>query len=307
MVTANSNQATLDIVYDGPALSDGSMEVRDLAHAMLGVGELFEAANQVLNYNDTSIQVNVRATSAGSFEIGFTVIQNIEATNMMASSFGDLISPAADMITLVLGASGLFGLIKWLKGRIPQFTPTDSNEFDVTVGNETRRVSFAIRDLYNNPNISVKAETVIRPLKTNGITDVSFRDERGQTIQQVNEDDADSFNAISLQEPIQDNIREMTFSIVALSFKVNNIWRLSDGQNTYSARIRDPNFWGMVENSQASFRNGDLLRCNFRTRQYKNNEGIKTEYEVLEVLRHEPNRQQQLNAIFDDNVSSDIE
>ena len=50
MVTANSNQATLDVVYDGPALSDGSMEVRDLAHAMLGIGELFEAANQILNY-----------------------------------------------------------------------------------------------------------------------------------------------------------------------------------------------------------------------------------------------------------------
>ena len=229
---------------------------------------------------------------------------------MMASSFGDLISPAADMITLVLGARGLFGLIKWLKGRkgrIPQFTPTDSNEFDVTVGNETRTVSFEIHNLYNNPNISVKAKTVIHPLKTNGITDVSFRDERGQTIQQVNEDDADSFNAISFQEPIQDNIREMTFSIVALSFKVNNIWRLSDGQNTYSVRIRDPNFWRMVENSQASFRNGDLLKCNFRTRQYQNSEGIKTEYEVLEVLSHEPNRQRQLNAIFDDNVSSDIE
>lgn len=290
MVSAHSNQTVLDVVFDGPALSDGSMNVQQLAPAMLAIGELFGTANQVLNGDSTTIHTNVRAHSEGSFEIGFLVVQNIETANILASGLGDAFSTASDITTLILGASGLFGLIKWLKGRIPHISQVDSTKHDFSVDNETRSVSVDISNLYSNPRVRIRAESTVSPLKTNGIDRVSFR-ENGETIQEVNEEEAESFKITSTQESLHDTITEMTFTIVGLSFRENNIWRLSDGTNTYPVRMRDEAFWRRIEGGVASFSKGDELRCNFRKRQYRTNGDIKTEYEVLEVLSHTPNRQ----------------
>lgn len=43
------SQTTFSIAYDGPLLHDGGMDVRDLAPALLSAGQLFDAANAVLN------------------------------------------------------------------------------------------------------------------------------------------------------------------------------------------------------------------------------------------------------------------
>jgi len=73
------SEATFTIVYDGPALRDHSMDVRDLAPAMLGLGELFDAANSALNGDNARIKVQVKATEPGCFQITFEVIQTIGA------------------------------------------------------------------------------------------------------------------------------------------------------------------------------------------------------------------------------------
>jgi hypothetical protein len=67
------SRASFTIAYDGPALRDGAMDVRDLAPALLAVGQLFDAANTVLNQNEARVNVNVTATGDGSFEIFFEV------------------------------------------------------------------------------------------------------------------------------------------------------------------------------------------------------------------------------------------
>ena len=68
----------LNIVYDGPAVADGSMNVRDLAPAMLAIGSLFEAANNVTNGQRARVNIKVRATSSGSFHILYEVLQASE-------------------------------------------------------------------------------------------------------------------------------------------------------------------------------------------------------------------------------------
>ena len=265
MVSPNHSQTTLRVEYNGPLLADGSMDVQQLAPAMLAIGDLLETANLIVNGNNTSLHLKASATSTGSFEIAFNVVQSIESANVTAGSFGDLFGTAADIVTLILGGKGLFALMKWLRGRIPQITQVDSDQYDVSVDGETRRVTVDIVNLHSDPRIRISSENMIRPLKTHGIENISFEG-NGQDLQQINEAEAVYFDASSFQEPLQDNIREVTFSIVSLSFRENNVWRVSDGQTTYSVRMRDSDFWKRVDDGRVSFSNGDLLKCNFRTK-----------------------------------------
>ena len=56
-------QLELEVLFDGPALIDGRMNVRDLAPSMLGMGTLFESANKILNGERASVNVNVNRST----------------------------------------------------------------------------------------------------------------------------------------------------------------------------------------------------------------------------------------------------
>src|SRR5438105_13176173 len=76
---SRANQAIRKIVYVGDAVISGSMDVRELGPALVGLGEMCEEANRLLNGGQTSLRVNVRALQQGSFEISYEVMQNVVA------------------------------------------------------------------------------------------------------------------------------------------------------------------------------------------------------------------------------------
>ncbi|TAU82495.1 hypothetical protein [Rhizobium leguminosarum] len=117
------SKARLTIAYDGEAVRDGSMEVRDLAPALLAVGQLFDAANHTLNGPDApKMTVNVVATAPGSFEIGIDIIQSLyEQAKLLLN--GDTITAALNLKELILtgvgGSVSLVWLLKRHKGKKP--------------------------------------------------------------------------------------------------------------------------------------------------------------------------------------------
>ncbi|WP_164672344.1 hypothetical protein [Pseudomonas viridiflava] len=76
------SKASLQIVYDGPALQTHEMEVSNLAPALLALGELFEEANTTLNDYRTKVSVNVK----GSFKTGCFAIHQTGSTGSFGSS-----------------------------------------------------------------------------------------------------------------------------------------------------------------------------------------------------------------------------
>jgi hypothetical protein len=76
------------------------------------------------------------------------------------------------------------------------------------------------------------------------------------------------------------------FSVVALTFKNGNRWRLYDGQNTMSVTIEDEAFIRRVNDNEIAFAKGDLLVCRVRIDQWRTGDCLRTEYAVLDVLKH---------------------
>ena len=59
---SQSSQAHVDLVYHGPDVDAGSMEVRDLAPAMLALASLIEATATEANGDRAQIKINLTST-----------------------------------------------------------------------------------------------------------------------------------------------------------------------------------------------------------------------------------------------------
>lgn len=284
--------ATFTVVYDGPALREHAMDVRDLAPAMLALGQLFDAANTALHGEDRRIKLRVQATSPSSFQIGFEVVQTL-GENLVAFLSGPETTAAANLVTLVTGtgaAYGLFKLLKWLRGRSPsKVEKLADNSVRLTIGDETIDIPLDLLRLYQDIAVRAAAQRVIEePLKKEGIDSFEVRDAGGAVVR-VEKTEAVYFAKPQIpDETLVNEVRRSAFSIISLAFKEDNKWRLHDGTNSISADIDDEDFLQKVDTNQISFSKGDILICDVRVVQKRTDQGLKTEYTVERVVEHRP-------------------
>jgi hypothetical protein len=285
------SRSSFTISYDGPALRDGAMDVRDLAPALLAVGQLFDAANTVLNQNEARVNVNVTATGDGSFEILFEVAQTISSqlTSLFSS---ETVVAAVNLKELIIGGGipGLFWLIKKLRGRKPdKMERLSESHIRLTIDGDSFDVPIALMRLYQDLAVRVAAQKVVAdPLKKEGIDTFEVRQDR-QPLITVRKADIDYFAKPDLpEETLVEETRRAAFSIISLSFKEDNKWRLYDGNTQISARVEDQSFQQRVDSNQVAFAKGDILICDVRVTQKRTSEGLSTEYVVEKVVEHRP-------------------
>jgi hypothetical protein len=289
----NMSSATITIAYDGPALRDHAMDVRDLAPAMLGLGQLFDAANSALNGDNAQIKVRVKATEPGCFQITFEVIQTL-GKHLIALLAGPTVTAAANLVGLLVGVPagtiGLIGLIRFLKGG--KFDKVDSlpaGMVRLTIGDEHIDIPLALLRLYQDVAVRTATQKVIEePLKRDGMESFEVR-EHLRVIVRITRKEAPYFAKPNVPDAtLVDDIRRSAFSIISLAFKEDNKWRLNDGANAISATIEDEDFLSRVDANQIAFSKGDILICDVRVLQKQTDAGLKTEYTVVRVVEHRP-------------------
>ena len=300
--------AEFTIYFDGEALRDGSMDVRDLAPAMLAFGDMLEQANRVLNGNEVKVSVRVKGFPAGSFGISFETIldfmSQLKGVFQPGSTFRDAleilnllgISPTA----LTTGScAGLFALIKWARGRKLTKTATlEHNRVALSFEDDTIEVQKSVADLYTDPVVRNCLDRAVEPLRTQGISSIYVKDD-GNKFQLINAKDVSYFSPVDLDERMPLDVDEAPqiryFSIVSLSFKEDNKWKLTDGTSQIFVTISDKKFLADVDSGIKSFSKGDRLKVRLVTRQAQTRKGLVTDYEAVEVLEHtSPHRQYSL-------------
>ncbi|HMN86456.1 MAG TPA: hypothetical protein PKA74_10765, partial [Bauldia sp.] len=74
------------------------------------------------------------------------------------------------------------------------------------------------------------------------------------------------------------------FSIVSLSFKEGNKWRLHDGKSVINAMVEDKDFIDRVNRNELSFAKGDILICDVRVITRQEPKGLKADYFIERVI-----------------------
>jgi hypothetical protein len=288
--------AHFTVVYDGEALLTNRMDVRDLGPALMSLGQLFDEANRVLNDNKTEIRLNVRATAAGSFQVDFELTQSLlhQLTSFLQ---GDLIRNALTLKELIFGIAatggGLFWLLRKLKGQKPnRIIDVGQGMVRVDIDGDSFTVPLKVLKLYQDLGVRNAVENTLKPLENSGIDTFEVKD--GNTsIQCVNKADIRYFKTPVLEEQvILQDTRQIAYSIVSLSFREDNKWRLFDGSNTIHAALKDEAFLHKVEAGLISFTKGDMLICEVNITQKHTQAGLKMDYEIVKVLEHKTSPKQ---------------
>ncbi|MRG95766.1 hypothetical protein [Polyangium spumosum] len=295
-MSAVASEATIRIAYDGDALQSGTMDVRDLAPALLALSDLFDGANKVLNGPDRAIQLRIRHdVKRGSFDVGIQVVQTW-ASKIVSLFAGDAASSAANLIEILgfaIGAPlGLLKLIKWLRGRAVQRVELlNDNGARLIVEGDEIIISRPLAMVFNDLGVRRALAAVMSPLNRDGIDSFVAKTADGVVVEQVAKDERGVFSppdaVDTTSKPINISEFKQAYTIVSVTFKDGNKWRVSDGQSTIAVTIEDADFLRRVNNHDVSFVKDDVIRCEVRQEQSMTPSGLKTEVFVKRVLEHQ--------------------
>ena len=291
------NEISFRIKYDGEALAHHSMDVKDLAPSLFSFADFLEEIYQTVYGFDKKLGVKFKANKEGSLGVDLQVVADFieNITTFFNSSKISALLNLLEIAGIVGGsAAGLIQVIKKLRGKpVTNIVQReDGVEIEIESG-EKIFVKKEIPHLLKSVSIRQKLFDFIKPLSQKGYEEIKFENNNDLKSEKILSEEWHYFEVPDIaEEELLDDTRKAVFSISSLSFKEYNKWRLSDGSNIYPVKILDEEFLGRVSSNLATFSKDDVLIVMLRTRQLKTKSGLKTEYEILEVLDHQSSRPQ---------------
>lgn len=282
--------ASIEVAYDGPVLTTGMMDVRELAPALLAIGDLCQDANKLLNGDQAQVAVHVKAEfETGSFHINLEVIQTL-ATQAKSFLLGDNVAAATQLASLLgfLGGAGvgLIKLVKWINGRqVTKVEPDQVGNVTLHINNSTITVSQSVVKLYNSGEVRKSLEGALKPLERPGIDKFEVR-HGDKVIESINKEEYEHFRAktADVEQPLTEENRIAHLEVIKPSFQENLKWTLSDGDGTVNADMGDKDFLEKLNRREVGFVKGDVLKVEMQTKSWHSMNGLRTERRITKVL-----------------------
>jgi hypothetical protein len=290
-------QSHFRVVYDGPAVADGEMDVSQLASSLLALGKLIENADAVIAGEPGRVRVKVQSdVKRGSFDVGIAISfadhawQAVTAWAMTPTGTTAISLLGLLGFNVKDGAKGVIQVVRWLNGRrVARRTQLrDGNTTIITDDGAAITMSDPVARLVDEPTIRQPLERFTEPLRDDGVEEIRFESEGTALVERIAESEASAFMAVAGAAPTSTSRYSATYQIKRLYFERGKKWRLSNGSQTIMAAIEDDAFWLGVEASDFSFASSDYLVCQVRMDQWLSPAGLKTEFTIEHVDQHIP-------------------
>ncbi|MEQ8735026.1 MAG: hypothetical protein RIC29_08885 [Rhodospirillaceae bacterium] len=211
--------------YDGPALAGHSMDVADLAPALLALSGLVKTANRKFNGGRSSVKVLVNVdTEQQCFQFYIEIAQTLlqQAALLVQDERVATAKEIAEWIGLIggtaLSGGGIFQLYKWLaKNKVSSLEQLEIQEGDdnVILKNVNNSGSITVNKntylMMGEPSVLKNVKSVIKPLTGTGYEKLQFEhdDVVSEEISVAEGIEMDGME-FGLQEP-QERVNKTTF------------------------------------------------------------------------------------------------
>jgi hypothetical protein len=283
------------IKYDGEALSDHTIDINDLAPALLSLADLMQEANRIANNDTSKISLKVKATETGCFQISIQLIQDIlhDSVGVLA---GEKVTALTNLITLIWGGSvgvglasaGVIYLIKRVRNGKP-LKAIGKGEDEVEIQTESGSITITKLqwEMFQSPRIRKALYGIVKPLEKPGVEKVDFIDEN-ENIATIKKSEVQLFIPPEERvEPLSEiPPRETWVNVVHSWFRGDNKWKFKEGENEWSAEIKDNKFIEQLLKGETSINGSSLLKVRVKQTQYREGNTVHSDYEILEVIEN---------------------
>ena len=298
---AEMNLHKVRIAYNGEALENYSMDINDLAPALMAFGQLVMRANEVIG-NKQQVRVMLTADSLrrGSFDVSLELVYTGLEQMKALVGFADDSGISALMEVLGWGGTitgltiGVWELIKKIGSKKVKAVKSEDGKVIITLENNTTVVTTQNTfNVYMDMQVRESVNKVVAPLSKDGIDSFELRNPNDYTdnkcISSVHKNELSLYDVPELEVRVEpDNVfeQEMLLKIVSIVFDESQKWRFSDGEVTFWAKVEDDAFWHDVESGALAFRSGDRLKAMCKTVQRINQQGnFVTERTIVKVIK----------------------
>jgi hypothetical protein len=273
------------------------MPVRDLAPALLALGDIFVAASLALYPEREPVALAIKATDTGSFDVDLVLHVGSTWHKIVHLFSSDTATALSNLKDLVIGAGVcLFALAKAIgRRRIVAHSNVASGTVKITLEDGTiMEVPTDVLALYRNIEVRHNVRRFVEPMSRDGVDTIEFRSE-GETTLRLEKADVPAYDVPEpMAIPLSDAVTEMHVELTSAVFAEGLKWRFSrGGEDRFTADMIDADFLRRVDQGEA-FHKGDTLRCRMRVSQVSRDGKLHTDYQVVQVIQHIP-RQAQLN------------
>ncbi len=289
-MTKKTDKITLK--YEGSAVNDGSIDVRQLAPSLMEFSKLLDVINKEVNKNEP-LRIDVVATKKGSFEIDLTVgLMNTDSLKAIQDLFKSYKSVKEVLLELLK-------LKKFLKGSHAKEIKEDPNAKDsqIIINGDNNQLSISNSTIVIAQNYYA-AEALEKfthnSVNEEGVDQVNIIDaDKPKEKIEISKEELSFYKKPEVKEAedkiIAERQMDISLSIYSPVFNEDNKWKFKDARGTIlSVDIEDADFKKRYMEGEISFNINDILMCNVTYTEFKNGKGeLKaTDYKIVKVLEY---------------------
>ncbi len=265
-------ETNFGVTYVGPALAEGRMPVRDLAPALLALGDLFRLASREVYPDLPPPSLALKAPERGSFKVEIVLVATPTWEQVVDLLNAEGTTALVNLLDLVVGGSalgaGLFKLIQRIGNRkVTREEPTEDPEQMRIILDDGTVVEAPIGTvrIYRNRKARRAARDAVAPLKQPEVTEVRFEtSDPSLEPARLGVDDIAAFDLAAEaedEEVVSESEVDLILDVFGPQLKPGSERRWSFGGlgATFEARIEDPQFAEKVANHEEEFGVGDQL------------------------------------------------